>query len=110
MLEGSIYQLLREKMPHFHGVDFGKYLTITRREIEEFLVRHPDLLERYLAEHLGRALIHDTGVIEVHGSTFIVGWVDHGRLRFRRQFPSAVKAIAEHVLLNHGIAKAAIIR
>jgi hypothetical protein len=106
MLDGRIYQLLREKIPDFHEVDFRKYLTVTGKDIEEFLVRHPDSVERYLAEHLGRAPIHDTGAIEVHGSTFNVGWVDHGRLRFGKQFPSANEAVAEHVLLNHGITRA----
>jgi hypothetical protein len=101
-LTGRIYELIADRLGK-SVVDVRRYLTVTRSDIEEFLRLHPAEADRYFEEKARREAANDTDVIGLRDGKYLVAWRDHGRNRFERSFPTVAEAVAEHVLVTHGM-------
>jgi hypothetical protein len=102
LLTGKVYKLIASRLGK-SVVDVRRYLNVTRDELEEFLRVHPAEAERYFEEKSRRQPMPDTDVIGLRDGKYMVAWRDHDRNRFERSFPTMAEAVADHVLVTHGM-------
>jgi len=101
MLDGNVYELLS----HYgtaHVVDFRPYLTVDRSDVESFLHRNPEAAMSYF-EKASAVSPESENKIERSGDAYRVLWVDHGQVRSARHFTTLAEAVAEHLLVAHGM-------
>ena len=103
MLDGRTFDLLRDYDINPERVDFRKFITVQRQNLIDFLSIHPDAAEDYFRKHSITEATHDVGKIWQDGSGFMTAWMDHGRPRSIWRFETLSEAIAEHVLITHGM-------
>jgi hypothetical protein len=102
MLKGTIYELLSQHVEGPVPVDFRKFITIDRTKLIDYLQRHPQETRDYFASHADIGTNDTQRLFEREGK-FFVAWMDHGRARSERQFPNLAEAVAEYVLIAHGL-------
>jgi hypothetical protein len=103
MLTGSIFDLLRDFTEKPELVDIRKYITISRQQLIEFLFTHPDLSDSYFKKHSGMIAVHDVEIMMKDGAGYLTAWMDHGHQVSTKRFATLAEAIAEHVLVTHGM-------
>jgi hypothetical protein len=102
LLTGKIDVLVADRLGK-SVVDFRPYLSVTRGDVEEFLGSHPGEAEKYYAEKSQCEPLHDRHLIGMRDGKYLVAWSDHGRTRFERLFATLAEAVADHVLVTHGM-------
>ncbi len=103
MLDGSIYDLLRDYDAQPEHVDFRKFVTVDRKKLIDFLSSHTAEAENYFRKHSVTAGTHDFEKISRDGSEYVTAWMDHGQPRSTRRFATVEEAVAEHILVSHGM-------
>ncbi|MBK8402492.1 MAG: hypothetical protein IPL29_16045 [Propionivibrio sp.] len=103
LLDGAIYDLLRNYVVHPERVDFRKFITLNRQKLIDFLSVHTDEAENYFRKHSATTATHDAEKIWRDGSEYVTAWLDHGQLRSTRRFATLGEAVAEHILVSHGM-------
>ena len=103
LVQGSIYVLLKEYLANPQIVDFRKYISVTRADLEAFLSQNPQVAETYFQKYRDRESIHEVQMIEKVGSLYKVYEMDHSMPRFERSFSTLYEAVAEHILRSHGL-------
>ena len=103
MLNGTIFDLLRDYTDNPKSVDFRKFLTITRQDLTDYLTAHRDEAEAYFQKQLVFQGTHDVERLFQQGSEYVVVSMDHGQRKCPRPFHSLAEAVAEQVLVNHGM-------
>lgn len=103
MLDGSIFTLLCDYGADPKQVDFRRLINVRRQDIIVFLAEHPNLAENYFQKHSSVEATHDVGKIWQNGSEFLTAWLDHGQSQSPRRFKTLGEAVAEHVLISHGM-------
>lgn len=101
MLEGRIYDLLREYYP-IAGTDFRPCITVSRLDIESLLRQNPSKADEYFDLH-GNKGVPRENVLEGEGGRYRVLWIDQGKIREQKEFADIVSAVTEHVLVDHGM-------
>jgi hypothetical protein len=102
LLTGKIYELVANRLGK-SVVDVRPYLSVTRGDVEEFLQAHPAEAEKYFEEKSQREPLPDRDLIGMRDGKYLVAWSDHGQSRFERSFPTLAEAVADHVLVTHGM-------
>ena len=102
LLEGRIYEVLRPYLDK-EVVDFRPYLSVTRSDIVAFLTSRPAIADKYFAEHSRRQIYHDGVRLWRSGVQYHIADMDHGKPRSEKRFDSLAEAVAEHVLITHGM-------
>jgi hypothetical protein len=103
LLDGSIYDLLRQYFGDANPSDFRKAISVDRRDVVEFLNSRPAEADAYFAKHSAIQGNHDVERIWREGSSYLTCWMDHDQQRSVRSFATLPEAIAEHVLVMHGM-------
>jgi hypothetical protein len=102
LLTGKIYVLVADRVGK-SVIDFRPYLSVTRGDIEDFLRSHPGKAKEYYAEKSRCEPMHDLHLIGMRDGKYLVAYSDHGRARFEKSFATLPEAVADHVLVTHGI-------
>lgn len=103
MLNGSIYDLLRNYNVQPERVDFRKFITVNRQKLINFLSSHNGEAETYFQKYSKIEATHDVEKISRDGANYMTAWMDHGQPRSTRRFTTLGEAVAEHVLVSHGM-------
>jgi hypothetical protein len=103
MLNGSIYDVLEQYVDNPRASDFRRFITVNRQRLIEHLVEHSDAAEEYFQRHANYLGGHDIERIRKADSGYVVVSMDHGKETCERHFHSLPDAVAEHILLNHGM-------
>jgi hypothetical protein len=103
MLSGTIYELLGKYVQNPERVDFRRIITVTRKDLIEFLSANPRKAEEYFQKHSQINRVHDVERISRDGDEYITSWMDHGHANNIRRFKHLAEAVAEHVLVSHGL-------
>lgn len=103
MLNGSIYDLLRNYGVQPEHVDFRKFITVNRQKLVEYLSTHVGEAENYFRKHSAVEAAHDVEKIWRDGSEYVTAWMDHGRPCSEKRFARLEEAVAEHILVSHGM-------
>jgi hypothetical protein len=103
MLDGAIYTLLRQYIQDPERVDVRKFITIDRQNLIDFLSANPRKAEEYFQKHSQINGVHDVERISRDGDEYITSWMDHGHPNNIRRFKHLAEAVAEHVLVSHGL-------
>jgi len=103
MLDGSIQELLRKSFGDASPGDFRKAITVDRGDIIEFLKSHPADADAYFAQHCAMHGTHDVERIWREDAIYCTCWMDHGEQRSIKHFTTLPEAVAEHVLVTHGM-------
>lgn len=103
MLDGTIYKLLRPYVQDVERMDFRKLITVKRKDVIEFLCAQPARAKAYFEEHAKRNAVHDVETISRDGKEYMTAWMDNGRPTNIKRFQQLADAVAEHVLVSHGL-------
>jgi hypothetical protein len=103
MLDGSICELLRKSFGEAAPGDFRKAITVDRARIIEFLKSHPAETDAYFTKHDAMLGTHDVERIWCENAMYVTCWMDHGEQRSIKHFTNLPEAVAEHVLVTHGM-------
>lgn len=103
MLNGSIYDLLQNYDVEPELVDFRKFITVNRQRLIDFLSAHSAEAENYFRKHSAIEATHDVEKIWRDGTEYVTAWMDHGLPRSTRRFVTLGEAVAEHILVSHGM-------
>ena len=103
MLGGSVYELLQNYDVQLERIDFRKFITVDRQKLIDFLTSHPAAADSYFRKHSVSEAIHDVEKIWRDRSEYVTAWMDHGRPLSTRRFATLGEAVAEHVLVVHGM-------
>ena len=103
MLEGSIYTALAPYVPDPERIDIRKFITVNRQNLIDFLSANLRQTEDYFEKHSHVNAVHDVETISRHGDEYVTAWMDHGQPTSIRRFKSLAEAVAEHVLVSHGL-------
>lgn len=103
MLNGTIYDLLTQYIEHPRGTDFRKFISVRRPELINFLNEHPSAAEAYFRKQLASSPTHDVEKIFHRDLQYVVASMDHGKERDVHCFGSLAEAVAQHVLVSHGM-------
>ena len=103
LLDGSFPSLLRD-----HGIDPGrvdlrKFIQVDRAALVDYLAVHPLEAEAYFRRHEASVASHDVARISRDGDDYVTCWMDHGVARSVRRHATLDEAVAEHVLMSHGL-------
>jgi hypothetical protein len=103
MLDGRVFDLLRDYGVEPERIDFRRLITVRRQDLIDFLSTHSDVAEDYIRKHSLVAATHDVGKIWQEGSEYLTAWLDHGKVLSPHRFKTLGEAVAEHVLVAHGM-------
>lgn len=103
MLNGTIFDVLSDYVEDPRSVDFRRFLTVDRDTLVRHLDAHPEIAEAYLKHQSAIEAFHDVAIITPNESGYVVAWLDHGQQKWPRGFKSLNAAVAEHVLVSHGM-------
>lgn len=104
MIQGSLLDVLKEYVENPICVEFKRFITIDRQDIIKYLILHPKMATCYFREKSGITTLHDVQRIWKEGSEYLTAWFDHGRPSgVVNRFKTLSEAIAEHVLVAHGL-------
>ena len=103
MLNGSLPALLRERGIDSSLVDLRRFINVDRAALLAYLADHPDEADAYLSTHEASQACHDVARIGREGGALVTCWMDHGTARSVRRFATLNEAVAEHVLMSHGM-------
>ncbi len=102
MLHGQVDLLLKARLG-CAPVDPRPYLTVTRADVEQYFLQHPDLAQAYYDRQHAITTNHDIHRIETDGQSYRVFALDHGKPRFERRFDTLTGAVSEHLLVAYGM-------
>ena len=102
MLWGDVRRLVEPLQGGVQG-DVRPLLTVTRADFLNYLSAHPTVAHRYFEARSQAASTHDVIRVTRDGMTYRVVALDHGRVYYERGFQILAEAVAEHVLLRHGM-------
>jgi hypothetical protein len=103
MLDGSFPELLRQYIDYPNSVELGKFITVKREELLDWLLAHPDVCDSYIQKQSEFTASHDVEKIIEEPSGYVVVSMYRGEQRSPRRFKILADAVAEHVLLSHGL-------
>jgi hypothetical protein len=103
MLDGTIYTLLRRFIQDPERVDIRRFITINRQDLIDFLSINPAKATEYFDRHSRIQAVHDIETISREDDGYVTAWLDHGHRTNLRRFGSLPEAVAEHVLISHGL-------
>jgi hypothetical protein len=103
MVDGTIYDLLAEYIANPRNVDFRKFITVKRARLIEFLQTNPGLTDTFFKKCSAYKPLHDAQRIFERGSQYCVSAMDRGRERDVTCFKTLPEAVAEYVLVEHGM-------
>ena len=103
MLDGTIYTLLSRYIQDPERIDIRRLITVNRQDLIDFLSANPAMAEQYLQKHSQIKASHDIETISREGDEYVTAWMDHGHASNIRRFKYLRQAVAEHVLVSHGL-------
>ena len=103
MLNGTLPVLLRDRGMDPERVDLRKFITVDRDALSEYLAAHPDEAAAYFSRHEMSNASHDVARLSRDGDAYVTCWMDHGAALSVRRFATLNEAVAEHVLMSHGM-------
>ena len=93
------YSLL--KAFNINAIDIKPYFHVTRRDLIEYLRKHPNLARSYLLALPAQRPYHDQLVIEQRGAKFVVFNMDHGCPRFEHEYTDIGEATADFLAWSY---------
>ena len=103
MLNGTLPVLLKERGIDPERVGLRRFITVDRAALLAYLNDHPEEAESYMSRHGGLQSGHDVARLVREGGTYVTCWMDHGSALSVRRFQTLDEAVAEHVLMSHGL-------
>ncbi|HEX5473768.1 MAG TPA: hypothetical protein VFX12_03815 [Vicinamibacterales bacterium] len=101
IVNGTIGKLLRQYYPALE--DYRKAITVTREDLESYLLGHPAITGSLLSRRLAQEPIHEQILIIETAHGYEVGESDHGTPIFLKPFSSREKALADVLLSELGM-------
>lgn len=103
MLSGTLPVLLRDRGMDPERIDLHRFITVDRDALSEYLSAHPDEAAAYFSRHESLIASDDVARLSRDGDAYVTCWMDHGAARSVRRFATLNEAVAEHVLMSHGM-------
>ena len=103
LLDGSLPSFVRELGFDRERVDLRKFIQVDRAALVDYLAAHPSEAEAYFGRHVGSVASHDVARLSREGDDYVTCWMDHGAARSIRRHAALSEAVAEHVLMSHGL-------